>query len=287
MMEIYTFSLKPTSDMERRRFITNLSAALLLLNGQTLQAADHLFNGRKRKLVRFVIGSDSHYGQKQTPYREYLETAVSKISAQHQLAPFDFAVINGDIVHDDISYFGEAKAILDTLPVTYYVTQGNHDMATPQQWEAAWNRPVNFDIRRGEVAMLFATTSNVKGEYLPPDLNWLESKFREYQGTRHILLFIHIPPVKFTANAIESKAFIDLVGRQTNLRAVFHGHEHDKDSIIWHNNIPYIFDGHIGGSWGVQYRGFRVVELYSDGALMTYMMDPAKKINSELINTNQ
>jgi hypothetical protein len=33
----------------------------------------------------------------------------------------------------------------------------------------------------------------------------------------------------------------------------------------------------------VQYRGFRVVELYSDGALLTYMMDPVKKINSEVI----
>jgi 3',5'-cyclic AMP phosphodiesterase CpdA len=119
--------------MERRRFISSLSAALLLLNGETLQAADHLFNGRKKRLVRFVIGSDSHYGQKQTPYREYLETAVSRISMQHQLAPFDFAVINGDIVHDDISFFGEARTILDKLPLTYYVTQGNHDMATPQQ----------------------------------------------------------------------------------------------------------------------------------------------------------
>lgn len=269
--------------MERRRFISSLSAALLLLNGQTLQAADHLFNGRKKRLLRFVIGSDSHYGQNQTPYREYLETAVSRISMQHQAAPFDFAVINGDIVHDDISFFGEAKSILDKLPLTYYVTQGNHDMATPQQWETAWNRPVNFDIKRGDVAMLFATTSNVKGEYLPPDLNWLESKFREHQSAKHILLFIHIPPVKFTANAIESKGFIELVGKQPNLRAVFHGHEHDKDSIIWHNNIPYIFDGHIGGSWGVQYRGFRVAELYSDGALVTYMMDPEKKINSESV----
>ncbi|HLO79680.1 MAG TPA: metallophosphoesterase [Chitinophagaceae bacterium] len=269
--------------MERRRFIANLSAALVLLNGKTLFAAEYLSNGRKKRVMRFVIGSDSHYGQKETPYREYLQTAVDRITLQHKASPFEFAVINGDIVHDDISYFGEAKKILDSLPMTYYVTQGNHDKANPQQWETAWNRPLNYDIRKGETAMLFASTSNEKGEYLPPDLDWLEGKFREYNTVKHILLFIHIPPVKFTANAIESKRFIEMVKAQSNLRAVFHGHEHDKDSIIWHNNIPYIFDGHIGGSWGVQYRGFRVVELYSDGALMTYMMDPDKKINTESI----
>jgi predicted phosphohydrolase len=269
--------------MDRRRFIANLSSALILFNGQSLLAADYLKGSKKKRLLRFVIGSDSHFGQKNTPYQQYLESAVNQMIVQHKSSAFDFAVINGDIVHDDISYFGEAKKILDTLPVTYYVTQGNHDMATPEQWEQAWQRPLNYDIRRGDAVMLFASTSNAKGEYLPPDLNWLEKKFKEFESVKHVLLIIHIPPVKSTANAIESKEFIEMVKKQHNLRAVFHGHEHDKDSIIWHNNIPYIFDGHIGGSWGVQYRGFRVVELYSDGALLTYMMDPVKKINSEVI----
>jgi 3',5'-cyclic AMP phosphodiesterase CpdA len=268
--------------MDRRHFIANLSSALVLLNGQSVLASDYLSGNRKAKM-RFVIGSDSHYGQKNTPYREYLESAVAQIGIQHKTSPFDFAVINGDIVHDDISYFGEAKKILDTLPMTYYVTQGNHDHATPEQWESAWQRPLNYDKRQGDTVMLFASTSNAKGEYLPPDLNWLEKKFKEHESAKHILLIIHIPPVKFTANAVESKEFIAIVKQQHNLRAVFHGHEHDKDSIIWHNNIPYIFDGHIGGSWGVPYRGFRIVELYSDGAILTYMMDPFKMINKERI----
>jgi 3',5'-cyclic AMP phosphodiesterase CpdA len=267
--------------MDRRRFITSLSSAIVLLNGQSLLASDYKLDNKKKMKMRFVIGSDSHYGQKNTPYQQYLETAVGQIVAQHKVAPFDFAVINGDIVHDDIGYFGEAKKILDTLPMTYYVTQGNHDTATPEQWESAWNRPLNYDVQKGDTALLFASTSNAKGEYLPPDLNWLEKKFTQYESSKHVLLFIHIPPVKFTANAIESKAFIELVKKQHNLRAVFHGHEHDKDGIIWHDNIPYIFDGHIGGSWGVQYRGFRVVEFYQDGALLTHMMDPLKKINKE------
>jgi Icc protein len=269
--------------MNRRNFISSLSAAWLVMNGSVSYANEYLAGQKKKRIMRFVIASDSHYGQKDTPYRQFLEMAVKSIAVQHRASPFDFAVINGDIVHDDISYFGEAKQILDSLPMTYHVTQGNHDMATPQQWESAWGRPVNYDLRKADVAMLFATTSNEKGEYLPPDLTWLENKFREHSSSKHILLFIHIPPIKFTTHAIESVRFKELAGAQPNLRAVFHGHEHDKDSIIWHNNLPFIFDGHIGGSWGVNYRGFRVVELYSDGAIVTYMMDPERKINSETI----
>lgn len=269
--------------MNRRHFIANMSSALLLLKGQSLFASADLIDGRKKPLMRFVIGSDIHFGQGNTQYRQYLSTAVEQINAHHRSAPFDFAVINGDIVHDDISCFGEARTLLDKLPVTYYVTQGNHDHATPEQWEKAWDRPLNYDERKGDIALIFATTSNVKGEYLPPDLNWLSGKFREYASAKHILLFIHIPPVKFTANAVESKGFIELVRNQPNLRAVFHGHEHDKDGVIWNGNIPYVFDGHIGGNWGVDYRGYRVVELYKDGAILTYMMNPLKKVNSEII----
>jgi hypothetical protein len=43
-------------------------------------------------------------------------------------------------------------------------------------------------------------------------------------------------------------------------------------------NIPFLFDSHVGGSWGTPYRGFRVVELLNDGTLVTYMMNPTEKL---------
>lgn len=39
-----------------------------------------------------------------------------------------------------------------------------------------------------------------------------------------------------------------------------------------------MFDGHFGGSWGTEYRGFRVVEKLKNGSLRTYLMDPDEKI---------
>lgn len=265
--------------MDRRKFIRNLSGAVFLINGQTLLASQNFPMKGKKRILRFAVASDIHFGQPKTPYQEFLDSAVLHLRNMHTEKPFDFGVMNGDLVHDDLKYFNEAKKTLDKLPFRYYVTQGNHDMATSEQWESAWGMPVNFDVVKGDTVLLFATTSNEKGVYLPPDPEWLETKFKQHAKAKHILLFIHIPPVKWTANAIESLTFQDLVKKQRNLRAVFHGHEHDQDGIKWKDNIPYLFDSHLGGNWGTSYRGYRIVELFKDGSMLTYIMDPSEKMN--------
>jgi hypothetical protein len=60
---------------------------------------------------------------------------------------------------------------------------------------------------------------------------------------------------------------------------VFHGHEHDQDGATMKGNVPFLFDAHIGGNWGTDYKGFRVVELMDDGSMITYMMNPGEKLN--------
>jgi hypothetical protein len=265
--------------MHRRRFIKDLSAgALLLFNGTTLTASGNTWLGGKRPILRFAVASDCHFGQKNTPYSEYLDAAVGHMNERHNKTPFDFAVINGHIVHDDRNFFSGAKKALDGLRCPYFVTQGNHDHATPEQWESAWGMPVNIAEKMGDSVLLMASTSDEKGTYLPPDLGWLRARFDEYRDARHILLFIHIPPVKWTANAIESTGFQELAARQANLRAVFHGHEHDQYGIKWKDGVPYLFDSHLGGNWGTSFRGYRIVELYRNGAIRTWMMDPLKSL---------
>jgi Icc protein len=266
--------------MQRRRFLRDISAsALLLLNGQTLLASEGTRWKKKKPVLRFAVASDTHFGQPNTDFRNMLSTGVNHINAIHAEKKLDFCVINGDIVHDDISFLPEARSTLDTLIPKYYVTQGNHDLATHQQWQQAWDMPVNFDVRKGDTTLLFATTSNETGKYLPPDLDWLASQFQQHADARHILLFIHIPPIKWTRHAIESTPFQELVKRQKNLRAVFHGHEHDQDGIKWQDKIPYLFDSHIGGSWGTDYRGYRMVELFRDGSIKTWIMNPSQPLH--------
>lgn len=265
--------------MQRRRFLRDISAsAVLLLHGKTLLASQEPGWKSKKPILRFAVASDIHFGQPKTEFREMLATGVRQINAIHAEKKLDFCVINGDIVHDDISFLAEARRTLDGLPTKYYVTQGNHDLATATQWEAAWDMPVNFEVVKRDTVLLFGTTSNETGKYLPPDMDWLASKFKEHASARHILLFIHIPPIKWTKHAIESTPFQELVKQQKNLRAVFHGHEHDQDGIKWQDKIPYLFDSHIGGSWGTDYRGYRMVELYRDGSLKTWIMNPTQSL---------
>lgn len=120
--------------INRRRFIQGISTAVLLINGKSLLATDLSAFEKRKPILRFAIASDVHFGQAKTPFQEYLDTAVGHMNSMHRSNAFDFGVINGDIVHDDISYFGDAKKTLDKLSFKYYVTQGNHDLATKEEW---------------------------------------------------------------------------------------------------------------------------------------------------------
>ena len=54
-----------------------------------------------------------------------------------------------------------------------------------------------------------------------------------------------------------------------NVRAVFHGHNHDQSGHLISGERRYFFDSHIGGSWGAK-QGYRVVEIYDDHRMITY-----------------
>ena len=179
--------------MNRRKFLKGISTAVIVLNSKSVFATDLSAFENKKPVLRFAIASDIHFGQPKTAYQEMLDTALSHIKSVHSQDPFEFCVFNGDLVHDDISYIPTLKSTFDQLPFKYFVTQGNHDMATKEEWENGWQSPLNFDHVIGNNVLLFATTSNKQGKYLPPDLDWLSKKFEEHRNAKNILLFIHIP----------------------------------------------------------------------------------------------
>ena len=272
--------------MKRKEFIRLAAPAFLLLaNGQVIRAATGLLPDGERKKVklRFVIASDGHYGEPQTEYENYFATVVSRINEEHGKNPFSFCMINGDIIHNDKAFYPAAKKALDDLHMKYYVSQGNHDHVTAPEWEAIWNMPVNHDFTEGRNSFLIGTTSNEKGEYLCPDIPWFSQKLEEHRDQRNVFIFIHINPAKQTDNATDCPELFDLFSKYKNVRAVFNGHDHDHDSIMIKNNMPFVFDAHFGGSWGTSYRGFRVVELLKDNSVLTYIMNPVDKVNEAAI----
>ena len=261
------------SNTSRRSFIRNVSlATAFLLSGKIADlSAEEVYNLKKKVQLRFVVASDAHYGQPNTLFDEMMKKIIAQVNEFHTSNPLDFCVINGDIIHNEKAMLPLAKTIFDRLSMPYYVTRGNHDMVNEDYWKAVWNTPLNQDIVIKKNALILGDTSNEKGEYLSPDLVWLQSKLEEHKKRKHVFLFLHIPQTKKTANGIDTPTFFELLLKYPNIKAVFHGHEHDQDGVSMNAGIPFLFDSHMGGNWGTTYKGFRVVELLNDDSMITYM----------------
>ena len=175
-----------------------------------------------------------------------------------------------------------AKNRINALKMPYFVTKGNHDMVSDEYWNEVWQMPANHNVVIKDNAILLGTTSNEKGEYLSPNLVWLKEKLEESKKRKNTLIFIHIPQGKWTKNGLETPEFFELLKSYPNIKAVFHGHEHDQDGVKMRNELPFIFDSHVGGSWGTAYKGFRVNEILKDNKLITYMMNPTVKLQEDV-----
>lgn len=269
----------------RRNFIKNTSLVSVIMSaggGQVISSAE-LFDLRKKVRLRFIVASDSHYGQPDTPFDEMVETFVKKANYFNESQKVDFCVLNGDLIHDEAHLMPLVKPKFDKLRMPYYVTKGNHDRISDETWLDIWGMPVNHSFKQGKNAFILVTTSDEVGTYLSPNLDWLKKTLENYKKARNTFLFVHIPQKKWTKHAIDTRQFMDLVSTYSNVKAVFHGHEHDEDGIKIYNKIPFIFDSHIGGSWGTDYKGFRVVEVLKDNSIVTYMMNPEKGMDKVVL----
>ena len=66
-------------------------------------------------------------------------------------------------------------------------------------------------------------------------------------------------------------------GRLLNAANTWYDDESRKKVSL---RIAVASDGHFGGSWGKPYKGFRVVEVWKDQTLVSYMLDPLQKLNA-------
>ncbi|MGN6440137.1 MAG: metallophosphoesterase family protein [Agriterribacter sp.] len=263
--------------MQRRSFIRNVSGTLLLLaNGSILRA--NVFN-EKKVVLRFAVASDGHYGEKNTTFAEHYQSLVQSINSFHSTTPLDACVINGDIIHNEPDFLPQAAKALQQLQVPFYVTRGNHDRVSSELWQQTWNMPLNHSAMVKNNVFLLGDTSNEKGEYLPPDAGFFESSLQHYKDAPNIFIFLHITPVKWTKHAVDGTDFQQLLQQHHNVKAVFNGHDHDQDNVKMLGSIPFLFDGHFGGSWGTAYRGFRIVELLEDNSMRSFVMTPSTRVN--------
>ena len=267
----------------RRAFIQKISSAYLLGTslGFRSMANDEWQSSRNKVKLRLLVASDIHYGQPNTDFEGMTQTFIEKANAFHAQFKCDFVVVNGDLIHDKPEFMQPLKSKLDLLEAPYFLSRGNHDRISEVAWLSLWQKPVNHYFSLKNTGFVLANTSNEKGEYLSPDLIWLEATLKQLKSTKSVILFVHIPQKKWTANAIENPRFFELLNKYKNVKAVFHGHEHDQDGIKTLDGIPYIFDSHIGGNWGTPHKGFRVMEILKDETIITYLMSPDDKLSQE------
>lgn len=268
--------------MKRRKFVQKvLVGGFVILEGKAI--AKNFYTTDDQVKFRFYVASDGHYGQPKTTFREYHDVIIKKMNKYHSSFPAEFVVLNGDVIHNEKEFLPSAYAAYENLEMDYYVSRGNHDMVSKEFWSEIWGYLPNYDFSIQDYAFLIGDTSNEKGDYLCPDVNWFSAKLDEYKDAKNIFIFLHITPNDWTKYGVKCPDFLDLIDQRDNVTAVFNGHDHQEDEIKFHNQTPFLFDGHFGGSWGTDYRGFRVVELLKDDTLRTYLMDPVKKIKSQII----
>ena len=266
--------------MNRRKFISSLSLGTAFIwSGQFKSlAANEVFDLRDNVTLRFAIASDFHYGQPETAFEAMTDTLIRSVQQFHKQNPLDFCVLNGDIIHNDQSFLPIVKQKFASFTMPWFVTRGNHDLVSANYWQEVWNTPLNQYAEIKNTVLILGDTSDEKGTYLAPDLNWLKNSLDANKNKQSVFIFLHIPQAKWTKNGVDTPAFFELLAQYKNVKAVFHGHEHDQDGVYTKNNIPFYFDAHVGGNWGTPYKGFRVVEVLKTGELVTYMMNPTERI---------
>ncbi len=258
----------------RRTFIKTVSTAILVSPALSTIRSVAGAQDTPPTPLRFAVASVGHFGQPGTNYQRFHEEMMEWLIEEKKGKGLDFVIFNGDLIHNEPEFLPQVKEYYDRLDVPYFVTKGNHDMASAKQWEEVWGYGENHDFDKGDCAFLLGTTSNVEGEYLCVNIDWLKERLAHYREKRHIFAFFHISQHKVTKHGIDCPDVSSLLESTPNVAAVFHGHDHDIDSFIYSNERAYLFDGHIGGNWGTNYRGYRIVEVDQEGTVSTYQCNP-------------
>ncbi|GMQ30947.1 metallophosphoesterase family protein [Algoriphagus confluentis] len=254
--------------MNRRPFLHKLALA-----GTSLMTMPFITYGKmdfpKATRLKFITASDGHWGQ---PNTDFEGSHRALIEAIHREKDVDFVVFNGDLIHDEPSLLPEVKKVYNQLQVPYYVCRGNHDRVSEEDFMQIMRQPSNYSfIEKEDFGVLLLDCSNEKGEYLCADLEFSGLILEEYAKLPHVFVFMHISQNDWTRHGVDCKPFLDLVTSFPNVRATFHGHDHDVDGQMLYKKKPFLWSGHFGGSWGNPFPSYRVCEVGEDGKVISYL----------------
>lgn len=254
--------------MKRRPFLQKIS-----LIGSSLMSMPFMLYGKmdfpKNTKLKFITASDGHWGQPNTDF----ETSHRQlIEAINQESDVDFVVINGDLIHDDPVLLPEVKGIFDQIQAPYLTCRGNHDRVSQDTFLKTMGHPTNHtQLVKEDFGIVLLDCSNEQGEYLCADMNIAKASLDSFKDLPHVFVFVHISQNDWTRHGVDCNPFLDLLCSYPNVRATFHGHDHDVDGMMLFGKKPFLWSGHFGGSWGNPFPSYRVVEVGEDGKAVSYL----------------
>lgn len=244
---------------------------------------------RKTKLkLRFALASDIHYGQPGTDFATNTGNMVKWLNDDHAKNHLDMVIVNGDLVHNHPDLLPEIKSTyLDKLSVPYHTIPGNHDFADASVWKKNFGYEDKYTIEFGDIAFVLANTADTKGTYVCPDNTFIKASLDKFASKKIVLVILHIPPINWTKNDVftDCPETIELLHSYPNVKAAFHGHDHLLDGVRYTGNkFPHFFDSHIGGNWGTDYKGYRIVEIDEQNTIYTYQVNASQ---NPVLNSNK
>lgn len=254
------------------------------------------------RVMRFAVVGDTHYPSnggsnfsptvgedlRQLPPPspvsgvERLEMVVDRLLKEKAGSGLDFFVHIGDVIttnrpeQDAI----EAKGIMDTVGLPYWVNYGNHDKLTETDWVEIFGHGRSHAFEWGDYGFIGLNSSNESGARgICIDEPYLINKLEEFKSKTGIFFFSHIPrykggfrgdpvtsPDNRGADSPDCTSIMHRLVACENLVCMIHGHFHEFNGVFSHRGIPVVFANH-NAYYGLPYYGLTLFEVYDNGAV--------------------
>lgn len=251
--------------------------------------ADYFYKGSSDLKLRFALASDGHYGEPNTDSDTFYHDLIDWLGKEHKHNHLDFVIINGDLVHNRPDLLVKVKEdYLDKLPVPYHTIPGNHDFADATVWKEVFGYEDKYTFESNGIGFVLANTADNKGRYVCPNNAFLKASLEKFKTKNIVFVILHIAPHQWMAEEktifLDCPETVELLHAYPNVKAVFHGHDHNMDSVRYTGKLPHFFDSHFGGSWGTDYKGYRIVEVDQNNQISTYQVNASQ---NPIINRNK
>lgn len=234
------------------------------------------------------VGVDDRTGSPTTPrpYNERYSLLLNSLVKEKQKG-LDFVVFNGDLIHSNqsIQTLESVKNEFDSkLNIPLYATLGNHDRINNSNWNNVFGHNQNHYFSVGDFGYILLNSSNENGDrQVCEGYDFLANAFEQLKTKKGVFVITHIPRYAGVRNnssydSPECTDILNLFKNQSNLISVTNSHFHEEDRIFKKNNHDVWFTGHFA-HYGLNYYGYRVVEIDKNNNVYTSIFDVSNQFN--------